>query len=103
MSVVISVLAHPFTLDVDRMELFKKIKELKSYGLDGIEIMSSQISTELTTEYNRIADDLHIIKTVGSDFHNFNSNGIGIECNEEIFCNLNDKIKSKIKHFIRVC
>lgn len=91
----VSVLAHPFTLNLDDKTLLLKVKELLSYGLDGIEVINGNISYSLTNRYNMIANELNLIKTVGSDFHNLSSCNIGIECNEEIFKKLENRIKTK--------
>lgn len=63
------ILAHPQSLNLDIPELTKKIEELKEYGLDGIECYHSDQTPEQMAEYKKIAIDLNLIYTKGSDYH----------------------------------
>ena len=65
----IAILAHPQTLKLSFDELRKKIKELKSYGLDGLECYHSNQIPEEMIEFNKIANELGLIITKGSDYH----------------------------------
>jgi predicted metal-dependent phosphoesterase TrpH len=82
----IAVLAHPQTLKLESSELEQKIKELKSYGLDGIECYHSDHSPTEVEIYKSIAKKYNLIITCGSDYHgpNVTSNislGSGINGN----------------------
>ena len=63
------VLAHPQTLKLNDNELIEKIKELKTYGLDGLECYHSKQTPEEMAKFKKIAKDLNLIITKGSDFH----------------------------------
>ncbi len=65
----VPVLAHPFTLDVNREELRRLIKELKDVGLAGIETYYPQHSADQTREYLKLAGDFGLVPTGGTDFH----------------------------------
>ena len=65
----IAILAHPQTLKLSFDELREKIKELKSYGLDGLECYHSNQTPEEMDEFNKIAKELNLIITKGSDYH----------------------------------
>lgn len=60
------VLAHPgANIGRDR-EILQKMKKL---GVQGVEVYSSYHDSETVRFYERAADELGLIKTVGSDFH----------------------------------
>lgn len=65
----IVILAHPQTLKLSFEELTEKLKELKSYGLDGLECYHSNQTSEEMDEFNKIAKELNLIITKGSDYH----------------------------------
>jgi 3',5'-nucleoside bisphosphate phosphatase len=61
----IPVLAHPLTCEDPE----KIIPDLKSAGLQGLEIYYNNYSPEQISELLRLADKYHLIATGGSDFH----------------------------------
>lgn len=65
----IPVLAHPYQTALPSSELEELIKELKSYGLMGIEAYYSQHSKEQIKEYLDYAKKYDLLITAGSDFH----------------------------------
>lgn len=65
----IAILAHPQSLKLNDNELKKKIRELKEYGLDGIECYHSKQTKEEMIKYKKIANELDLLITKGSDFH----------------------------------
>lgn len=65
----IAVIAHPVTLKLDDDELDEKIKELKKYGLDGIECYNNIHTKEDITKLKEIANKNNMLITAGSDFH----------------------------------
>lgn len=70
----IAVLAHPQSLKLEDEELRNEIKELKSYGLDGIECFHSNHSLEEMKVFKKIAIENNLIMTKGSDYHGPNNN-----------------------------
>lgn len=72
-----AVLAHPTSISKDQTELRRVISALKNMGLDGIEVFNN-MGWPLDIEFlRRLAAELDLIVTAGSDFH-------GIETGIEI-------------------
>lgn len=65
----IAILAHPQSLKLDDNDLVEKIKELKSYGLDGLECYHSNQTPEQMTRFKEIAKELNMVISKGSDYH----------------------------------
>lgn len=65
----IAILAHPQSLKLEDKELIEKIKELKIYGLDGMECYHSEQTKEEMIKFKKIAKDLNLIITKGTDYH----------------------------------
>lgn len=63
------ILAHPYTLDLDDEAEAKRIGELKQMGLDGIEVFYSEHTRTMTEKYAKLAEDLDLLVSGGSDFH----------------------------------
>ena len=64
-----AILAHPIHTKHTGDKLYNLVKELKGYGLDGIEVLHSSHSLENRKEYLSIIKDLRMITAGGSDFH----------------------------------
>jgi predicted metal-dependent phosphoesterase TrpH len=65
----IAVLAHPSTLKVSRVELHRIVAELAAEGLDGIEAWYSEHTQDQQKAFAKLAEELGLILTGGSDFH----------------------------------
>ncbi|MCL2565542.1 MAG: PHP domain-containing protein [Defluviitaleaceae bacterium] len=65
----IPVLAHPIQYRLDYIREGNMLKELKSYGLSGIEAIYSVNSLEDTKRYIELAKKYSLLITGGSDFH----------------------------------
>jgi len=65
----IAFLAHPNSLKLPNDKTFAKIKELKSYGLAGIEAYHSSHSQKQCEAYKTMANELGLMVSCGSDFH----------------------------------
>jgi len=66
----IAVLAHPFTLGMDKPdELALLVHELAEMGLEGIEVLYPGHTEEMVFIYEDVAKRLGLICTGGSDFH----------------------------------
>lgn len=63
------VLAHPVSLELDRVELEKKIEYLVDNGLDGIEVYHSHHSKEDEEEFLKLAEKYNLLISGGSDYH----------------------------------
>ncbi len=65
----ISVLAHPFTLELADNDLKNLIHSMKAAGLSGIEVYYPEHSHEQAKLYKSIAGEAGLILTGGTDFH----------------------------------
>lgn len=66
-----SIMAHPLSLKLDENETKKYIYKLVEKGLMGIEINNLDKTTPNQIEFlKKIATDLSLLQTSGSDFHN---------------------------------
>lgn len=68
----IPVLAHPITLKLNYFELKAYLKELKDFGLMGIEAFYTEHNSEFTRFLLDCAKELGLLITGGSDFHGKN-------------------------------
>lgn len=64
-----AVLAHPTSVSIVRTELRSVITELAGLGLDGVEVFNNMAQPEEMAVLQRIAGDLGLLVTGGSDFH----------------------------------
>lgn len=69
----IVILAHPQSLKLKNEELKEKIKELKKYGLDGLECYHSKQTKKQMEDFKNIAHEYGLIVTKGSDYHGPNT------------------------------
>jgi len=66
----VAVLAHPKYMEFPaEAGLREELERLKECGLDGLECYYSQHTEEETAEYLRLARQLGLLVTAGSDFH----------------------------------
>ncbi len=65
----VSVLGHPFTLNLGAVGMRKVFKALQAYGLGGIEVYYSEHTPTMQNDYIALARDLDLVATGGSDFH----------------------------------
>jgi hypothetical protein len=65
----VAVLAHPTSISTLRPELRSIIAELAKLGLDGVEVFNNMAQPEEMAILQRIAGDLGLLATGGSDFH----------------------------------
>ena len=72
----VAILAHPTLYDMNFRQIRKMASEFMEYGLKGIEVMYSTYTYEQEHEVTRIADDLGLLYSGGSDFHGTNKKGI---------------------------
>lgn len=86
----IAVLAHPQKLKLTDNELFEKIAELKSYGLDGLECYHSGQTLQEMQRFKEIAKQLNLLITKGSDYH-----GLSTKPGVELGTGTNGNIVSK--------
>lgn len=69
----IPVLAHPKTLQLNDKELLYLLKDMINSGLMGIEVFHSSHSKEEMNKYLKIANELNLFISGGSDYHGINT------------------------------
>lgn len=75
-------LAHPFTFASSISLLRTALKELRNYGLDGIEAIYAPYRLDARQALLQLADELGLLVSAGSDFHSFeNESGINLPLN----------------------
>lgn len=65
----LAIVAHPVSLQLKREELAEYIAHLKDLGLDGLEAFNSSHERDQCNRLVRLAADLRLMVTAGSDFH----------------------------------
>ena len=94
----IPILAHMHYLHLDEIELRALLLELKSYGLMGVETKYTEYTPENEKLYIRMAEELGLLKSGGSDFHGFMKPDIKIGTgfgNLKVPCSYLKKIKGE--------
>lgn len=64
-----AVLAHPIQLRLDLDGTAAVVRRARDLGLDGLEAWHSDHSPELAERYRRLAAELGLVVTAGSDYH----------------------------------
>jgi hypothetical protein len=65
----VAVLAHPFTLQMNKPDLDALVGELAGLGLAGLEVLYPQHNARTVKEYRRLAAKHNLAVTGGTDFH----------------------------------
>lgn len=89
----IAVLAHPNTINLYGCDLMKKVEELRKDGLSGIEVVNGKMKLNSSPELLYIAEQLDLIKTIGSDFHDPKIDILGINTDENLHTEFSNQIK----------
>lgn len=92
-----TVLVHPNTITKDNKRLLSIIDELKSLGLFGIEVKNDKMKLIQTEYYQIIAQKYRLLETFGSDFHNPNTECVGVEIEQEKFRSIYEGLVLKRK------
>jgi len=97
----IAVMAHPYQTKLEGAALENLVKELVSYGLDGIEVFYSQHTPEQVRQYKDFAAKYGLIATAGSDFHGANKPDIplGMSVPEEEIADFLTYVREKASDF----
>jgi len=72
----IPVIAHPYIINHGQALDKAEIARLKSVGLRGVEVYQTKHNEKITKKYKKIAEELDLLVTGGSDYHGENSPGI---------------------------
>ncbi|MEC9490222.1 MAG: PHP domain-containing protein [Halanaerobiales bacterium] len=72
----IPVIAHPYIINHGKALGKEEIARLKSVGLRGVEVYQTKHNEKITEKYKKIAEELDLLVTGGSDYHGENSPGI---------------------------
>ena len=65
----VAFFAHPYQTKLSDEGIFNLMKELKDAGLDGIEGYYSEYTPEMGEKFRKMAEDLDLMLSGGSDFH----------------------------------
>jgi 3',5'-nucleoside bisphosphate phosphatase len=94
----IPVLAHPFTLGLGSAYALKNLAiELKGLGLAGLEVFYSEHTKEQEALYLKLARELDLLITGGSDYHGLNKPEItlgNMPCQEKLTYKLVEALKA---------
>jgi 3',5'-nucleoside bisphosphate phosphatase len=94
----IPVLAHPFTLGLGSAYALKNLViELKGLGLAGLEVYYSEHTPEQEALYLKLAQELNLLITGGSDYHGLNKPEItlgSMPCQDRLTYNLVEALKT---------
>ncbi|OGR27254.1 MAG: phosphoesterase [Desulfobacca sp. RBG_16_60_12] len=94
----IPVLAHPFTLGLGSAYALKNlVMELKAQGLAGLEVFYSEHTPEQQARYLKLALELDLLITGGSDYHGLNKPEItlgSMPCQDRLTYNLVEALKA---------
>ena len=71
-------LAHLNQTEKTDEELYTLLKHLKECGLDGIEGYYTEYTDDMNTKYRKMAENLGLLLSGGSDFHGANKDGYEI-------------------------
>ncbi len=83
-----AVLAHPGSYNLNHEEFKTLLSEMKTLGLDGLEVFSFKHTSEDIKYYYDIAKDFDLIITAGSDYHgneHNNSSELGFGTNNNAY------------------
>ncbi|MCC3144366.1 PHP domain-containing protein [Halanaerobium sp. Z-7514] len=72
----VPVIAHPYLINHGDPLDKEEIARLKNVGLKGVEVYQSKHDKKTTAKYKKIAEELDLLITGGSDYHGENSPGI---------------------------
>lgn len=73
-----SFLAHLNQIGKSDEELYEILKHLKEAGLDGIEGYYTEYTDDMNRRYRKMADDLGLLLSGGSDFHGTNKDNYNL-------------------------
>lgn len=65
----LAFVAHPHLIKISDEELVEFLKQLKEYGLDGIEGFYTDYTPEMQTKFQSMAKELGLLISGGTDFH----------------------------------
>lgn len=92
----IPVVAHPVRLWLSRDVERQLLQQLKDAGLLGLEVYHSEHPPDLQAYYLRLADELQLLPTGGSDFHGAVKPGV------ELGTGLNNNIRVPLEFLDRI-
>ena len=87
-------LAHPGTLP-EWMNQEELVNELIKEGLDAIEIYPPRLKDSEIKLYSMMAKKHDLLTTIGTDFHDYKTDKLGVEVSEEFLDRFNEKVLVK--------
>lgn len=74
----LAVLAHPYLLSQQPKQIEGMLRELADMGLDGVEVYYTEHSDKYTALISRLAGELGLLESGGSDFHGAVKPGVAL-------------------------
>lgn len=87
----LAVIAHPLRYSMTNSKIKKMFYEFKDAGIDGVEVVTANITQEQINLVSKLALDLDLMASCGSDFHGWGNRHIKI-ANLAKIPNANNKI-----------
>jgi len=94
----VAVIAHPIQMKLQGMELREKLKELADMGMDGLEVVHPDHSPQDQTLFVRLAAELGLLPTGGSDFHGDHKPGVQLGQGRPPYAYL-EALRGRMKHW----
>lgn len=91
----VAILAHPVILELSNEDLKKLLLELKSLGLDGIEINHPNHSDSYKKMLRELATEMDLLVSGGSDYHGKPNSTLLSNINSDTVVSYEDIIKMK--------
>lgn len=91
----VAILAHPINLELSNEEMKKLLLELKSLGLDGIEINHPNQSESYKKMLRELATEMDLLVSGGSDYHGRSNRDLLSNTNPDGGVSYEDIIKMK--------
>ncbi len=96
----VPVLAHPYSLGIGGDDLRARLAHWRDQGLCGLEVIYPEMDREVRATFARLANDLGLITTGGTDYHGDNKPhialGRGIDGNVTVPATVLDEIRARV-------
>jgi predicted metal-dependent phosphoesterase TrpH len=95
----VAVLAHPGSLDPSLRSIKPLLRDLRSVGLSGVEVYYPSHSKKVVKALRKMAEDLNLLMTGGSDYHGHERSGYGADWadKKKIPYDLVEALKKKLR------
>lgn len=81
----VAVVAHPYTLGYQGLELARQVRQMAATDIDGLEVYYPKHSQKFIVELRKLAAEHDLIVTGGSDYHGKIRPGTGLADGKRVF------------------